>query len=145
LPRNPILILALVLPLALAARHAAAGARPLTPTVSVEGLDVRLDDVIVKAKTGYAYLMWDAFPYRQAISAAAKVRGLDDAPYRDRVLQGLAKTLLGRLAKRGVRKFKADAVEFPERDEYGAPRWASVRKLQHLEAELPAPSAGGKP
>jgi hypothetical protein len=117
---------------------ALAADRAVTPTVQVEDLSVRLDDVIVTPKKDYAHFLWDSFPYKAAITAAAKGQNQDEQAYREKVLKLLANAVVALHAPK-LRHIKADVVEFTERNEYGAPLWSSVKKIQHLEFDL-APS-----
>lgn len=134
----------MALAMGLLAAQALAAPRPLTPTVKVEGLDLRLDDVIITPKAGYAHLLWDLFPYHDAVAAAAKAKSQPEADFRALVVKGLAQALVPAKAPK-VKLVKADVVEFTERDEYGAPRWSSVKKVQKLQVTLEAPKAKAKP
>ena len=123
--------------LLLCAPLSGAASRGMTGTAQVEGLDVQLKDVIVTDKKAYAHLLWDAFPLRQSIAGAAKAQGKSDEQLRDAMVRALALTAVRARFPKAL-KVKIDVVEFSRRDEYGAPDWNSVKKLQHLEMDLPA-------
>jgi hypothetical protein len=137
-------VIALLAPLRSGAEGAPAGR---TPTVQVLGLEIRAADVVVSPKPGYAHLLWDVFPAREAVRAAAKARAQDEPVFRRAVALALAQALVPKAAP-GRATVKVDVVEFPERDEYGEPRWSSVKKLQKFDlrltgtarAEAPVPS-----
>jgi len=120
------LIFALLLAPALSrAGHAAPIS--LTSTVKAGGMLIAKADFIITDKKSYAHLLWDAFPYRE------QLKGQDQAKVFNLVVMDL---LSGPLAKklRGADKAKIDIVEFTERDNYGLPKWDSVKKLQKMTA-----------
>lgn len=100
----------------------AGSALPATPTVKAGGADIVPADFIITRKKGYVHLLWDAFPYRGP--AAPDVQAV------------VADLLAGPVAKKFPKavKVKVDVVEFPDRDEYGAPRWESIRRVAAFQA-----------
>jgi hypothetical protein len=99
-----------------------------TTTVQAGPLTVNLGDVLMKEKPEGAYLLWDAFPYRQSL------KGKGEKALRD-VVQGLVDgPLLARFPK--ASKVKADVVEYSERDNCGAPVWDKVTVLSRFEGKV---------
>lgn len=120
----------------------------LSETVQAEGLSLSARDLVFTDKKSYLHMLWDAFPSKAAIEAAASARGLAVPELRKKMAAAL-------LEQKGQGRSKAktakvDVVEFPERDVYGDPVWASVVKLDRFELPLghaqakPAGSAKGK-
>jgi len=96
----------------------------VTWTTQVLSLTVMKADILASKKQGYGHVLWDAFPVKEqlkaeplSLSAAAEALALGP---------GLAKMP-------EATRFKVDIVEFPERDDYGAPRWESIRVLAKFE------------
>lgn len=98
----------------------------VTGTARVAGLDVPLDQVLVTPKPDHAHIIWDAFAERDAIRRAGKSFSLA------RAALDLAKGP-GRAAAPKTSVFKVDIAEFPERDDYGAPRWDRMDFLGRYE------------
>lgn len=121
-----------LLAVALPAAAAAAGAHRLSPTVQAQGLTVSAQDLLLTPKAAYTHVLWDVFPARTRLDAAAEGRDREGF-YRDFV-QALARGPYQ--ARLGGRRLRVDVVEIPLRDEYGAPQWSSVKKLARF--ELPA-------
>ncbi len=106
-------------------------AKPVTATVKAAFLEVRKSDFIVTRKETHLHLLWDAFPYAAQIKARAELKKKKASDLRKEVALSLVQLTL----KAGGEKPKAikvDVVEFPERDEYGAPRWGSIKKLERF-------------
>ena len=120
------LILALLLVPALSrAGHAAPIS--LTSTVKAGGMLIARADFIITDKKTYAHLLWDAYPCREQLKCQDQ----------DKIFTLVVADLLaGPLAKKlpDALKAKVDIVEFTERDNYGLPKWDSVRKLQKMKA-----------
>lgn len=116
-----VLMLALVLSSARA--FAAAPAEPLggdvTGTVKVSGLEIPRNEFSVAPRDAYIHVVWDSSADRGAIKAAGKSFSLPAAALDLARSAGVA----GDSAKQ---EYKVDVVEFPERDDYGAPRWDKI-------------------
>ena len=123
----------LVLALCLAGSAARAGGvevgGDLSGTVQVGGLAVERSRILVTPKPGYVHLIWDAYADRAAIQAAGRAFHLQAAAV------DLARTL-GLQADPQATAFKVDVAEFPERDDYGAPRWDKLKFLGRFEIAL---------
>jgi hypothetical protein len=101
----------------------------ISGTTKISTLDVPLCQILVTQKPNYVHILWDAFPERAAIQAAGKSFSLKKAVL-DLVLgPGLA-------AVPSSKTMKIDVTEFPERDDYGAPRWDKIQFLGRFEAKL---------
>lgn len=111
-------------------------ARSDTPTVKAAGLMVRVDDLILSDKKAYAHMLWDAYPLRDTITAMAKARGMEPAAFRRLAVKDLVAGPLKAKAPKAP-KVKVDVVEFDQRDEYGMPQMASIKKLDHIEMDAP--------
>lgn len=133
-----VLLLALLLGLAHPAlAYDASSAAPAKSTATVQVLDfnVSLADVTVRDKKTYAYILFDALPYKPQIEAVAKAQGIKPGEQRKKLVEALAQALIP-VKWPKLKKFKADVVEFPSRDEYGMPKWEDVRKLEKVEGVL---------
>jgi hypothetical protein len=83
------------------------------------------DNLMMKQKKGYVYVLFDAFPYRDRLS------GVD--------LSRLAEVLLNEIVLKSyakAEKIKLDVVEYSEKDSYGVPRFDTVKILGKFEAVL---------
>jgi hypothetical protein len=120
------LALALAGPLAAAAEPAKDGAAALT--VSAAGLNISGADLILSGKPSTLFLLWDAFPYRDALHDGDPAQRL-----------AVVKDLIdGYALKRNPQalRVKVTVVEFTERDSYGAPRYDQVHVLQTFVADV---------
>jgi hypothetical protein len=110
----------------------------LTSTVQIGGLEIQESNLIFTEKPDHIHVIVDAFPYRDAIKARGKAFSwLEFA-------KSLAKdTLLRRYPK--AQRAVIDVVEYPQRDDYGAPRWDSVVRLGAFEAKRSADKVAVKP
>jgi hypothetical protein len=99
-------------------------AQQLTWTTQVLDLTVMKADILASKKQGYGHVLWDAFPLREELKA--KPVSLSAAAQALALGPGLAKMP-------EATRFKIDIVEFPERDDYGAPRWESIKVLGKFE------------
>jgi hypothetical protein len=107
----------------------AAAPAGLTATVAVGPLSLKESDLQASEKPDHVFLMADLFPYRDAIRAA----GGKASP--ELLARGLvAQWLVPRYPR--ARRFKVTLVEFPERDEYDAPRWDKIKVLGKFEARM---------
>jgi hypothetical protein len=102
----------------------------VTGTAQIAGLTVPLDQILATPKTGYVYIVWDSLAERAAIKRAGKAFSLAAAAL------DLAKTV-GVLAGPAAGLFKVDVAEFPERDDYGAPRWDKMGFLSRFVVTRP--------
>jgi hypothetical protein len=95
---------------------------PISPTVRSGGLDIRLADLVLTPKGKDLYVLWDAFPYREAL---AKLDGTDPLA---KVAAGLARNFALRKYPKG-HGVRVTVVEFTERDSYGTPRYDTAKTL----------------
>ena len=116
--------------LARTADAAEESSKALTATVKAAGLVVKLSDLSISLKGDHVHLLFDAFPYRgQLQTDTAQARPL--SPVVESLIAG---PLLSRFPSAGL--VKVDVVEFSQRDDYGAPRWDSIRRLAKFEASI---------
>lgn len=94
--------------------------------IQAGGIVVDRADIIITKKKGYIHLLWDAFPASVALKA---LTGTAEAG-RLAVLDDLVRGPVTK-ADPDVPKVRADVVEFPLRDDYGAPVWSSIKRLGH--------------
>jgi hypothetical protein len=100
--------------------------RTATATVRAGGIELKAADLVMKIKPGHAYMMWDAFPSKEALKKAGGHGTLAN------VVKDLLKgPLAGKFPE--ARKAIVDVVEFTGRDEYGMPRWDTLVKLARYE------------
>jgi hypothetical protein len=100
----------------------------LTITAKIGGLEIQESNLIFTEKPDHIHVIVDAFPYRDAIKALGKAFSWLEFS------KALAKdTLLRRYPK--AQRAAIDVVEYPERDDYGAPRWDSVVRLGSFDAK----------
>lgn len=93
--------------------------------VKLAGLDVKSSDWTFTPKDGYVHAILDLIPYKEAMAKS----GLKQ--------EKLAQALLdGPLAEKypDAVKVKLVLLEYPERDNYGAPRWDKVKVVARYEA-----------
>jgi len=100
-----------------------------TATVAVGPLTLKAGDLRATEKPGYVHLMVDLFPYRDAIKAAG-----DKAKPEVLAKDLVKKFLLPKYPQ--AAKFKVVLAEFPERDEYDAPRWDKIQVLGRYNVTL---------
>jgi hypothetical protein len=100
-----------------------------TATVAVGPLAIKASDLMTTEKPGYIHLMADLFPYRADIKAAG------DRAKPETLAKGLVRELgLKRFPQ--ATHFKVVLAEFPERDEYDAPRWDKIQILGRFEVTV---------
>ena len=93
-----------------------------TAKVKVGPLVWSTEDMSATDKGAYVYIMADLFPYRDALKAAGK------AALPARLAVDLIRDHFSALFPKAP-YFKVAVVEFPERDEYDAPRWDKIQVL----------------
>lgn len=126
-----LLCLALFLPHPAYAEYDATGAAPmLTGTVQVGSLSIKAADVSLTLKPTYVHVLFDAFPYRDDLQVDTP-RPKPLAPVVKALVEGFVLTRLP-----ATKLVKVDVVEFPERDDYGAPRWDTVKRLGKFEVKI---------
>ncbi len=96
--------------------------RSVTTTVKVGALNIRTNDMRATDKADYIYVMADLFPYRTSLPMGGKKPGLR------KLATELISNHYGLLYPKAS-FFKVALVEFPERDEYDAPRWDKIKVL----------------
>ena len=101
----------------------------VTGTAMIAGIEVAKNQYLVTPKPGYVHLLWNAFPYQAAIKGAGKAFSFEAAA------TDLAKGP-GLEASPKAKVFRVDLVEFPEKDNYGAPRWDKIQFLGKFEVTL---------
>ena len=121
-------MLALLLGLALGAagqaRAAEDPAKAAPLGLRIGAAEVKAADCLFTPKPAYVHVILDLFPYREALKASGL--GLTQ------VAQALAD---GPVAAKHpkAKAVKVALVEYPERDDYGAPRWDKVVVLGKFE------------
>jgi hypothetical protein len=128
--RTLALSLALALALPCAGR---AEAKAEAPKVRIGGLEVAQVDLLLTKKKGYYHLLWDAFPYKTAL------KGGDPAEKVPALLEWAF------ASKSDAKQLKLDIVEVPERDDYGAPRWETLKVIGQWECARPAKGKSPQP
>jgi hypothetical protein len=105
-------------------------ATPAAGAAKGAALQIKPADLSLTQKAGYVYVLFDAFPYRDALKLdTPKPEPLEP------VLRGLASgPVLSRWP--ATKLVKVDVVEFSERDDYGAPRWDSIKRLGKFEVRI---------
>jgi hypothetical protein len=102
-------------------------AQASTITVQICGLTVKQADINFTPKKDYIFTIFDLFPYRDQLAKTPV--GLP------KLAQGLADGFL--LSKfPDTKKAKIVLLEYPDRDDYGAPRWDTVKVLARFSANL---------
>ncbi len=110
------------------------------PKIKAGPLELDPKDLIVTDKKTRVHVLWDAFPCADLIAQGSLAQGVKASAFRQTVAAALVEGyVFERLPKAG--RVVVDVVELPEKDEYGAPKWSSVRKLEHLQFDL---SSDGK-
>jgi hypothetical protein len=114
--------------------HAESGAAnvslSLTDTVKLGSLSIKAADVSLTQKTTYVHVLFDAFPYRDDLQL--------DSPVPKHLEPVVKALVVGFVLKRlpATKLVKVDVVEFTERDEYGAPRWDTIKLLAKFEVKI---------
>jgi hypothetical protein len=125
------LCLAFLLPIAARAQDGATNVSlPLTYALKVGSLTIKSADVSLTQKTTYVHVLFDAFPYRDALRLDSPEPATLD-PVVKALVEGI---VLKRLP--ATKEAKVDVVEFLDRDEYGAPRWDSVKWVGKYEVKI---------
>jgi hypothetical protein len=118
-----ILVLSLLLPAFLAA-YEGSGATASTVTVQAGPIAVKTGDFFFKKRKDDIFILWDAFPYQNAL-----------APFGPDALSLTAQGLVGGpgLARYPTAtRFRVTVVEVKDRDSYGLPRWDTIKILLNL-------------
>jgi hypothetical protein len=126
-----LLCLAFFLPRAVRAEDGAMNvALPLTYTLKVGSLSIKSADVSLTRRSTYVHVLFDAFPYRDALQM--------DSP-NPKPLEPVVKALVKGFVLKSLpatKLAKVDVVELLDRDDYGAPRWDSVKWLGKYEVKI---------
>ena len=105
-------------------------AAPVSGTAKGASLQIKAANLSLTQKAGYVYVLFDAFPYRDAL----KLDTPNPAPLEPVVKTIAAGPVLARWP--ATKLVKMDVVEFSEKDDYGAPRWDSIKRLGKFEVKI---------
>ena len=102
----------------------------LTGTVTLGALSIKAADVSLTLKATYVHVLFDAFPYRNDLQVdSPSPKPLE--PVVKALVEGFVLTRLP-----GTKLVKVDVVEFTDRDDYGAARWDTIKRLGKFEVKI---------